>query len=233
MRLEKIKNTTTKTHAIRRRSLPEEIAEHLRTLIIEGTLKDGDRIVETELCEALSVSRTPMREAIKALTHEGLIEHLPNRGARVASVTPGEMHQLFQVISALEQLAVELAIAVSKPIDIKRLRALHDRMAGHHKAGERKEYFALNHQIHLKIVAMSGNPILIETHGNLMIRARHYRYWALADEDRWHEAMAEHDAIMEAMEAGDQARAGSLLKAHVRRTGEVAGSAVLGLATES
>lgn len=215
-----------KTSAIRRQTLREEVAERLRRLIIEGELKDGDRIVEADLCAALSVSRTPMREAIRALAHEGLIEHLPNRGARVARVTPLEMLQLFDVIARLEQLGAELAVAVSKPIEIKRLRALHDKMAAHHKAGERTDYFALNHQIHLKIIALSRNPVLIETHATLMNRARKFRYWALSGEGRWEEAMAEHDAIMAAIEDGDGDRAGALLKVHVLRTGEVVAAAV-------
>ncbi|MEJ8473824.1 GntR family transcriptional regulator [Roseibium algae] len=220
------KNTDRKPAPIRRKTLPEEIADHLRQMIIDGVLKEGDRIVETELCETLNVSRTPMREAIKTLSHEGLIKHQPNRGARVASITPLEMSQLFEVISSLEQLATELTVRTSKPIDIKRLRVLQDRMAAHHKAGERKDYFALNHQIHLRIVSMSKNPILIETHGTLMSRARHFRYWALADEDRWVEAMAEHEVIMTAIEAGDAPRAGQLMKAHVLRTGEVVGLSI-------
>lgn len=214
---------------IRRKPLHEDVAEHLRLLIVEGHLKDGERIIETELCEQLKVSRTPLREAIKMLIHEGLIEHLPNRGASVAKITPEQMQHLFQVISGLEMLAAELTIPNAKPLELKHLRALHEKMIKHHSAGERQKYFSINHQIHLRIVSLSGNPILIETHAGLMARARHFRYWALADQERWDEAVREHEAIMEAFEKRDAKAAGQLIKAHVERTGDVVQMSVRGV----
>ncbi|NVK35660.1 MAG: GntR family transcriptional regulator [Rhodobacteraceae bacterium] len=210
-----------KVRPVRRQQLHENVAEQLRAFILDGVLKEGDRIIETSLCALLNVSRTPLREAIKTLIHEGLIEHQPNRGARVTKTSAKEMRQLFEVISSLEMLAAETVATSIKPNDFKRLKALHDKMARHHAAGERDKYFALNHQIHLKIVELSGNKMLIETHSGLMIRARHLRFQALAGEARWIEAMAEHEAIMEAFEAADGALAGQLMRQHVRRTGEV------------
>ncbi|POF33593.1 DNA-binding GntR family transcriptional regulator [Roseibium marinum] len=216
------KNTSARTvRPVRRQQLHENVARQLRALILEGVLSDGDRIIETALCAQLNVSRTPLREAIKTLIHEGLIEHRPNRGARVTKTTAKEMRQLFEVISGLEMLAAETVATSIKPTEFKRLQSLHDKMAMHHAAGERDEYFVLNHQIHLKIVELSGNPILVETHASLMTRARHLRYQALAGQDRWMEAMEEHNGIMKAFEAGDAALAGRLMKQHVRRTGEV------------
>lgn len=210
-----------KVRPVRRAQLHENVAEQLRSLILDGVLKDGERIIETALCAQLNVSRTPLREAIKTLIHEGLIEHQPNRGARVTKTTAKEMRQLFEVISSLEMLAAETVASTIKPTELKRLMALHERMRKHHEAGERSEYFTLNHQIHLRIVELSGNPVLIETHGGLMIRARHLRFQALAGDQRWGEAMAEHEQIMRAFEAGDPMLAGQLMRQHVRRTGEV------------
>lgn len=209
----------------RRTQLHKDVADHLRTLILERQLKDGERIVETALCEKLNVSRTPLREAIKTLIHEGLIEHQPNRGARVSKVTPEELRQLFEVMSGLEMLAAEITTTTIKPLELKRLKALHEKMERHHAAGERRHYFALNHQIHLRIVELSGNSILIETHSALMTRARHFRFQALAGNDRWAEAMEEHNQIMAALEAGDADLCGRLMKRHVSRTGEVAKAA--------
>ncbi|AXS41524.1 GntR family transcriptional regulator [Breoghania sp. L-A4] len=214
---------------IRRAPMHTEVAEHLRQLIIDGDLAEGERIIEADLSEQLNVSRTPLREAIRMLAREGLVELLPHRGAKVAKVSAAEMRQLFEVISSLERLAAEIVAKDAKPIEIKRLRALHDRMAQHFQAGERREYFARNHQIHLKIVELSGNPILIETHAALMIRARHFRYQALAGQDRWNEAMAEHEAIMQALESGDSELAGRLLKDHVARTAAVVEASILTL----
>lgn len=226
MRQSKSNLTLTEVPVIQRKPLHADIANHLRDLILEGSLGDGDRIREAELCDRLAVSRTPLREAIKTLVHEGLVEHLPNRGARVAKVSAEEMRQLFHVISGLELLAVEAVTRTIKPRDLKQIRALHDRMLRHHEAGERRDYFALNHKIHLRLVELSGNPILIETHGGLMRRARHFRFQALADQARWDEAMAEHEAIMAALESGNPEGAGALMKAHVMRTGEIVAASI-------
>jgi DNA-binding GntR family transcriptional regulator len=222
-------STLSEIPVLPRQSLHAAVADHLRKLIIEGVLAEGSRIMEAELCLQMNVSRTPLREALKVLSHEGLIELLPSRGARVSKVSAPEMRQLFEVISTLERLAAEMVTEKANPRDIRDLRKLHDRMAKHHLADQREDYFALNHQIHLRIVELSGNLVLVDTHAGLMIRARQFRYQALADNDRWNEAMAEHEAFMTAIENGESYRAGLLVKAHVVRTAEVVEQSILRL----
>ena len=214
---------------IRRRSLHLEVSEQLRDMIVSGRLEAGERIVEAELCKELNVSRTPLREALKVLAVEGLIQLMPNRGARVTHFTVDEARELFEVVSGLERLAVELAAERASPADIKRLRTLHDRMSAHHRRGERHEYFRLNHQIHNAMVALSNNATLIATHAGLMARARGSRYQAILSDERWDESMTEHEAIMKALESGDGPGAGALLLHHVQRTGEVVQEVIAGL----
>jgi DNA-binding GntR family transcriptional regulator len=204
----------------RARPLHEHVVDRLRDMIIEGEIAAGQRLHEISLAETLKVSRTPLREALKLLANEGLVELLPGRGAPVSTLTPDGVAELFEVISGLERLAAELAVLRMTARDLDRLRRMHERMAVHFEAGERREYFALNHRIHLAIVAGAKNPTLAATHATFMVKARWGRYTALASSDRWREAMAEHEALMAAFASRDAHRAGEILFEHDRRTGQ-------------
>jgi len=204
----------------RARPLHEEVVDRLRDMIIEGELEIGERLHETSLSETLNVSRTPIREAVKLLATEGLVELLPGRGARVSALSPEGVVELFEVISGLERLAAELAAVRMHARDLDRLKRLHDKMSAHFEAGERHEYFALNHSIHMAIVAAAKNTTLVNTHSALMAKARRGRYTALASDLRWKEAMAEHEALMDAFAKRNGKLAGDILFEHDRRTGE-------------
>jgi len=204
----------------RARPLHEEVCDRLRDMIIEGEIDAGERLHETSLSEVLNVSRTPLREALKLLANEGLVDLLPGRGARVSALSPESVGELFEVVSGLERLAAELATMRMSARDLERIQRMHDKMATHFAAGERYEYFALNHDIHVAIVAAAKNQTLVAAHGALMVKARRSRYTALASDERWKEAMSEHEALMEAFHKRDAKRAGELLFEHDRRTCE-------------
>ncbi|MBB3459017.1 DNA-binding GntR family transcriptional regulator [Rhizobium sp. BK313] len=216
------KTTTARSIAPinRARPLHEEVVDRLRDMIIEGEIGVGDRLHEIGLSEILNVSRTPLREAVKLLATEGLVELLPGRGARVAALSPDDVEELFEVISGLERLAAELAAARMTARDLERLQRMHEKMAVHFQKGERHEYFAINHAIHEAIVAAAKNAMLSATHASLMAKARRGRYTALASDARWREAMAEHETLMQALAKRDGKLAGDILFEHDRRTGE-------------
>ena len=207
--------------AIPRRSLHREVVGRLRDMIVEGELVSGVRINENMLCEEFGISRTPLREALKVLASEGLVELRPNRGARVSRVTNKDVDELFEMISGLERMAVELAAERISKKDLKRLRECHERMLHFHATGDRQEYFHLNQQIHHAIVEVTGNAILITTHATLMAKVRRARYMAILSQERWDESVRQHGEILDALAEGDGTTAGKILLQHVRRTGEV------------
>ena len=132
----------------------------------------------------------------------------PGRGARVSALSPESVGELFEVVSGLERLAAELATIRMSARDLERIQRMHDKMATHFAAGERYEYFALNHDIHVAIVAAAKNQnSSVAAHGALMVKARRSRYTALASDERWKEAMSEHEALMEAFHKRDAKRA--------------------------
>ncbi|MEH6823804.1 MAG: GntR family transcriptional regulator [Motiliproteus sp.] len=217
---------TPKRISLRRRSLHEEIADHLRTMIIEGELAEGQRIDETALCGELDISRTPMREALKVLHSEGLVSIEPNRGARVATLTEQEFYELFEVISGLERSAAELAAERATDADLKRLQQLQTKMENHYNKEDRHSYFLVNQEIHRTIVAMAKNETLEILHNQLLNKASRGRYIAIGFDTRWKEALDEHQQLLEALKARNGIEAGQILFEHVRHTGSTALSAM-------
>lgn len=204
----------------RRVPFAHQVAEMLRDRIIRGDLPPGERIVERALCESLSVSRTPLREALKLLEVEGLVELSQNRGARIMSFTRAEAANLFEVIAAIEGLAAEMAALRMSAAQLGELDDLHARMLAHYRGQEKDPYFELNSAIHDRIVRLSGNPVLVATHGTLILRARRGRYMAILDPLRWAESVSEHDALMDAFHRRDPDAASRIWRRHLTRTGE-------------
>ena len=214
------------TLAPARGSLHEHLVARLRDLIVEGELAGGARVPERLLCERFGVSRTPLREALKALASEGLVELLPNRGARVTQLTPEDVEHMFQVMGALEGLSGTLAAdRISEP-ELAEIRALHYQMLAHYIRRQLPEYFRLNQAIHEAILDAARNPVLKSTYLGLAGRIRRARYAANMSEERWAQAVEEHEAILAALAARDGARLSALLVAHLKNKSAVVRGAI-------
>ena len=198
-----------------RRPLHEEAVDRLRDLIVRGELAPGARLNERVLTARLGVSRTPLREAIKLLATEGLVELMPNRGAVVAPIEPARIAETLAVMGALESLAGELACAQASGQDVAEIRALHYEMLAMHARGDLDGYFRYNQAIHLRLVEASGNAVLAQTYRQLNANVRRVRYMANLSPERWDAAVAEHEAILAALGARDAARLKRLLRDHL------------------
>jgi DNA-binding GntR family transcriptional regulator len=201
-------------------NLHELVFRELRGLIVRGALAPDSVVVEAELCERLGVSRTPLREALKLLAAEGLVELRQNRSARIAPLRLEEAVDLFEALGAVERCAAEFAAARMTQAQIGSLTQMQETMEQHYRDGQLEEYFVLNHAIHQFIVAGSGNQALAGSHRWLLARAERARFLALRSQPRWAESVEEHRAILAAIVARDSARAGQLLAAHVLHTGD-------------
>src|ERR1700758_3151060 len=120
--------------------LHEETVAHVRTMLLEGEIPPGARIPERELCEQLKISRTPLREALKVLAAEGLVQLLPNRGSRAARLTDKDVRDLFEVCQGLEALAGELACERIGEAQLAEIENAHADMARHHRDGDLTRY---------------------------------------------------------------------------------------------
>ena len=203
-----------------RRTLHVDVTERLRDMIVENELALGERIDEKSLCELMQISRTPLREALKVLAFEGLVELLPNRGARVRKMSAREVEELFEVASGLERMAAELAAERATDAELAELRRMHESMERCFSSGRRSDYFRLNQRIHNSVIVFARNKVLAESHAVLMTRIRRARYQAIMSQSRWDESVREHDELLRALENRDARRAGEVLQRHVLGTGE-------------
>jgi DNA-binding GntR family transcriptional regulator len=196
-------------------SLHERVGAALRDLIVEGELAPGSRISERELCARFGISRTPLREALKVLAREGLVDLLPRRGARVARLDAKDVADMFEVMASLEALAGRLAAARITAPELDEIRALHFEMLAAHARRDLPTYFRRNQAIHEAILAAARNPVLSRTYHGLGGRIRRARYVANMSKERWRDAVAEHEAILEALARRDAEALAGLLERHL------------------
>ena len=210
-------------------SLHEGLLEGVRTLINEGDLLPGARVPERELCARFNVSRTPLRECLKVLAAEGLVDLLPNRGARVATLDDEHLVHLFEVIATLEAEGGRLACQRIGPAELAEVQGMHYRMYAHFLRRELPGYFVLNQAIHAAIMRAAGNPVLAATHAGLAGRITRARYMSnRVRPERWQAAMDEHDAILDALTRRDGDALGLLLARHLRNKRDIITEALHG-----
>ncbi len=202
-----------------RMGLHERAARQLRQMIVVGKIPPGAPIVEAELCALLGISRTPLREAVKMLAAQGLIELRPNRSARVAPMDAEHIGDLFEGLSTVERMAAEFAATRITPAELDALHRMQATMERHYAERDLSAYFEVNQAIHGAILAGAHNATLVEMHRWLLARAERARFFALGARGRWVESIQEHRDILKALEARDGERAGRLLAAHVQHTG--------------
>lgn len=201
--------------AIVRRHLHDRLLTELREMIASGDLKAGEKIPEKLLCERFQVSRTPLREALKVLAFEGFVKLKPNHGAVISTVTLADIAESFPVMGMVEALAGELACQRITDDEIRQIRALHTTMLGHFQRQELQPYFSINQEIHESIQRAARNETLYAIYRSLAGRVRCARLIANIAEDRWAEAVGEHEQIIAALEARDGAALSGILRVHI------------------
>lgn len=201
--------------SIPRQVLHQEVAVRLRQRIVEGQLAPGAKLNERELAQALNVSRTPLREAIKMLAAEGLVELLPNRGAVVAQMSEQDVVDTFEVIAGLEGQSGELAAQRISEAELAEIRALHFEMMAAWTRRDLPTYYRINAQIHTLINAAARNPVLAQTWRNVNARLQALRFRSNFDEAKWKRAVKEHERMVELLAARDAAGLRALLIAHL------------------
>ena len=196
--------------------LHEETVARVRTMLLEGEIPPGARIPERELCEKLEISRTPLREALKVLAAEGLVQLLPNRGSRAAKLTDKDMRDLFEVCQGLEALAGELACERISDAAIAAIAESHGVMVEHYRNRDLIQYYRCNRAIHEAIIAAAGNPALSGLYESVTARIRRARYVTPMTPPRWALAVQEHEAILNALRRRDGVALAHILRTHLR-----------------
>jgi DNA-binding GntR family transcriptional regulator len=189
-----------------------DVYQQLREAIVDGTLA-GAPLTELSLAAKYKVSRTPVREALRRLEQDGLVER-GARGMQVRARSPEEILEIYEVRIILEGAAARAAAERRTDLDLMRVEQIHASM----KAASRDDPERLataNRQFHEVIWAMSHNATLIDLLMRLHAHLIRYRETTLTYEDRWDEVLAEHQNLIEAIRAGDREKAGRIAEEHM------------------
>ncbi|MGE4242149.1 GntR family transcriptional regulator [Ramlibacter sp.] len=202
--------------SIPRANLHEQVAQRLRQMLVEGRIAPGAKLNERELAEVLQVSRTPLREAIKMLAAEGLVELVPNRGAIAVALDEDAIRHTFELMGGLEGLSGELAAQRITDEELAEIRALHYEMMAAYTRRDLSAYYRLNAQIHRAINAAARNPVLAATYDRVNARLQALRFRSNQDGEKWKGAMQEHERMIEALSKRDAAAMREVLAAHLK-----------------
>ncbi|MDB6001350.1 MAG: transcriptional regulator, GntR family [Rhizobacter sp.] len=200
---------------ISRLALHEQVAARLRTMLVEGRIPPGAKLNERELSEQLKVSRTPLREAIKLLGAEGLVDLLPNRGAVAVRLTESGILNAFEVLAGLEAMSGELAVARITEEQLMEVRAMHYEMLASFTRRDLSNYYRLNAKIHVAINNAANNPLLTSTYQSINARVQSLRFRTNQNEAKWKQAMKEHQQMLEALDARDAPALRAVLVEHL------------------
>jgi len=192
--------------------------EQIRLRILDIVWPPGHRALEQEVALALGMSRTPVREALMRLQSEGLVEVIPRHGMRVLPVSPTDMREIYQILTALECMAAEL-LAARKPGD-KELKPLVDAtkaMDKALKADNLEAWAAADERFHAHLVDLAGNRQLQATVANYWDRAHRARMFTLRLRPKPVNSTKEHMNMVERLRAGDAKGAATVTRAHRER----------------
>jgi DNA-binding GntR family transcriptional regulator len=198
-----------------RLSLHDQVAARLRTMLIEGSIAPGAKLNERELCERLHVSRTPLREAIKLLAAEGLVDLLPNRGAVAVKLNESDVIHTFELLATLEGMSGELAATRITDDERAELRALHYEMLACYARRDLSGYYRINASIHRAINEAAKNPVLASTYASVNARVQSLRFRTNQNEQKWQQAVKEHEAMIDALDAHDASGLRGILIQHL------------------
>lgn len=198
----------------RKGQLHTEAASRLRSMILSGELPPGSRMRELQLCEQLGVSRTPVREALRTLAAEGLVDLLPNRSVVVSQLHAPDLEHLFVVFGAVEGLAAELACQRITEAEIAEIGRLLAEMIDYHARKERAPYMRINQLIHQRTVEIAANPVLLSVWQSLVPRVEWARALANLDTGRWTGALFEHTKMFTVLAARDGKLLAQLTREH-------------------
>jgi DNA-binding GntR family transcriptional regulator len=196
------------------------IADSLEALILDSTFRDGERLDEVQLAERFCVSRTPIREAFQRLALSGLVEQIPRRGVFVRHPGPVELLEMFEVMAELEAVCVRLAAVRITDAALADLRAINQRCQAAVEDNDSDCYYLENEVFHQTLYRQSGNSFLEQECLRLHRRLKPFRRLQLKLRGRLKQSMAEHEAIVDALDKGDGDEAEQAIRRHVAVQGE-------------
>jgi len=200
---------------LRGTSMHDAVATRLRAMVFDGDLPPGAFIDEKALAAAWQVSRTPLREALKVLAAEGLVDLVPHRGCRVIELTEADADALFPVMALLEGRCALEAVQHATDEDLRQVQHLHDELERHAAAQDIDGYYRVNHAFHSLVQQLAANRWLDRVTGDLRRFMRLMRGSQLALPGRMEASINEHRVLLDAFLQRDAARAERAMHDHL------------------
>ncbi len=204
--------------ALQPASLVDLSVRRLRREILGGDLAPGERLIEEQLTHRFGISRAPLREALRELAQQGLVEHLPRRGVRVAELTADDVDELFGLRDVLEQYAMQLALPLPDPGRLAGLTKAWEAMAAAAGAGDAFRENEAHCRFHIEVVALAGQRQLLMAFEPVIFRMQLYMAANLRLEAQHRDTsqgVQRHRRLLDAIASGD---AGTALASHGART---------------
>ena len=199
------------------RALHREVAAKIREMIRKGVLVRGQRIVEADVCEQIGVSRTPLREALRMLESEGLVELFPHKGVFIRQPSMDEIQEMFEVMGVLEGTCARLTAEKMTTAGWQKIERLHRKLETHYAEGDREKYISANNVFHALVQELAGNRVLDEAVAKLREKVALYRHQQIYEDRRFDESIREHREILEAFRRRDPDAAEKRMKRHLDR----------------
>jgi DNA-binding GntR family transcriptional regulator len=200
---------------VNRSSLSEQAVGLLRERIYSHALLPGQRLDEAVLAEQLGISRTPLREALKVLSAEGLVDLQPHKGCFVTELTLRDLEEIFPIMATLEGRVANEVASKCTPVQLKSLDALHDKLERYAAAGDVNRYYETNYIFHDRLQECAGNRWLQIVIGDLRKLLKLSRHHSLRLEGRLSASLAEHRALMQALHRQDADAAEQVMRGHL------------------
>ncbi|GAB7387011.1 GntR family transcriptional regulator [Bacillaceae bacterium] len=202
------------------KSLRDIALEKIRSAIIAGEFKPGDHLKERELAQAMGISTTPIKEALRILNHEGLVETLPRKGTFVSKMVDSSIEEVLMLKANLEGFCARLAAVKMTEGELQALESQVRRMEQLMQQKEKEQLVEANTQFHMMIRSAAKNPIIYQMVMNVVAFDKAFRSRALQYHVEIEEGFTEHKLIFEAIRQRDPDLAEARMKAHIMRTAE-------------
>jgi DNA-binding GntR family transcriptional regulator len=210
---EKLSNLDVDTERFKRKPLRIEVYDFLKTSIIQGKLKPGEKLNEIDLGQHLGISRTPIRETLLRLENEGFVTIDPGRGAIVAKHSREDLEEIYPLVAVLEGLAAALATPHLSRSDLAKMKKYNKQMK---ETSQASQYMELNTLFHQTFLENCHNDRLLGALLNFKDQIFRFRVFSLSMPNRLAESVAEHDSIIQAFEQKDAKLAEELVREHVK-----------------
>ena len=199
------------------RTVKSGLVELIREEIVRGDYKPAERLLLDDIAKKYEVSTMPVREALRDLETEGLVELFPHRGAVVTELSPDELEDIYDIRALLEEKATLAAVPNLTEETLKKMASLIDEMD--ENLDDVSKEVALNHEFHLSLYEASGRKHLCELNHLLRFKAQHYLRAFIQELGGMPQAQIEHKEILVACKKGDAEQAASLMYKHVAKVG--------------